>query len=89
MVARARSKAKVIKIAMPPKASSPKTGPCSLSLAWIQRMTRSARYNTSGAIVSPRAFATCRLMTNSIFGFTSTEISADVAAGPGEALDQA
>ena len=40
------------------------------------RMTRSARYNTSGAIVSFRALATFRLIANSIFGFASTGISA-------------
>ena len=45
----------------------------------LQRMIRSARYNISGAMVSPRALATFRLMTNSILLFTSTGISAGSA----------
>jgi hypothetical protein len=41
-----------------------------------QRTSRSAWYSTTGAIVSPRALATFRLMTNSIFEFVSTGSSA-------------
>src|SRR5712692_4319537 len=41
-----------------------------------QRTSRSAWYSTTGSIVSPRALAAFRLMTNSIFEFVSTGISA-------------
>src|SRR5215471_12545737 len=40
-----------------------------------QRITRFARYSASGVILMPAAFATFRLMTNSILLFVSTGIS--------------
>lgn len=38
-------------------------------------MSRSVLYNSSGAIVSPKAFATFRLIASAIVGFTCTGTS--------------